>query len=226
MNGDPDEFEIDYLKRAYDRRAPEFESKYERADPVQRAELARLAEFVRDALRGRRVLEIACGSGYWTRCVAESARSVVGIDPAPRMLDLARARNLPGDVVEFRVGDAYRLHEIEGRFDAALAMFWLSHVPLSRLARFLDELRARLEPDSVVFMADDVYDPGTGGVLVRKPGIRDTFKRRTLRDGTEQVILKNYFDESALRGLFAVRAAELNVSVGRCFWWVRCVLRA
>jgi ubiquinone/menaquinone biosynthesis C-methylase UbiE len=52
------------------------------------------------------VLELACGSGHWTRLLAARARSVTAIDAAPEMLALARqrAKDLP---VEFIPADVF-----------------------------------------------------------------------------------------------------------------------
>jgi SAM-dependent methyltransferase len=52
------------------------------------------------------VLELACGSGHWTRLLAARARSVTAIDAAPEMLAAARqrAKDLP---VEFLQADVF-----------------------------------------------------------------------------------------------------------------------
>ena len=208
------------LRDYYDRRAREYEAIYRRDDPVRQGEQTAIAEAMRVALAGRRVLELACGTGYWTARLADVARSVVGVDASPRMLSVACAKGPPHESVAFLLGDAYRLPFVAGAFDGALANFWLSHVPRARTSAFLADLHAHLAPGAVVAMADNVYVPGVGGELVTRPGTHDTFKRRRLADGSAHEVLKNYYDADQLQRLLAPLADGLHIHVGRCFWWV------
>jgi SAM-dependent methyltransferase len=212
--------EMSILREYYQRRAPEYEQVYYRDDRVRQGELETIAAAMSQALAGRRVLEIACGTGYWTERLAPVARHIVATDVAPGMLALAQAKGLAPDRVDFLHGDAYALDRVPGMFDAALAMFWFSHVPRGRIAAFLDGLNARLGPGAVVFLGDNAYLPGVGGDLVTTPGSEDTFKLRHLQDGSRYEVLKNYYDRRQLREIFAPRARGLDVRVGTCYWWV------
>jgi ubiquinone/menaquinone biosynthesis C-methylase UbiE len=208
------------LEAYYSRRAPEYEAIYRRDDPVRRAEQAALARALCEAVSGKSVLEIACGTGYWTEAAARTARRIVAIDTSEAMLDIAGRKPVSAERVEFRRGDAYALESVPGVFDAVLASFWLSHVPRTRMDEFLGRLHRRLGSGGAVFLADNVYVPGIGGELVHKPGHRDTYKRRILADGSEHEILKNYYDADSLAGLFEDRAAGMRIHHGTCFWWV------
>lgn len=70
-------------------------------------------------------------------------------------------------------------------------------------------------------MAENMLQEGVGGELIRKPGIEDTFKRRTLTDGSVHEVLKNYYDRSELEVLFSPFATDLKVEMGTCFYRVR-----
>jgi SAM-dependent methyltransferase len=211
------------MREYYDRRAGEYEEIYRRDDPVRQGELAAIGDALREAVAGRRVLEVACGTGYWTPGIADVAERVLGIDASADVLTVARGKPVPARKAEFWLADAYALRELPGEFDAAVAIFWLSHVPKARVCGFLDGLHTRLEPGAVVFMADNVYIPGVGGELVTRAGSDDTYKLRTLGDGSRHEILKNYYDEQQLRALLHPWAADLRVEVGQCFWWLSYV---
>lgn len=213
------------MEEYYSRRAEEYEQIYRRDDPRRQAELQALAEAMRHVLSGRRVLEVACGTGYWTRVAAEVADHIVATDLSPEMLAIAAAKSLPHGRVEFRRADAYALQEVEGDYDAALANFWLSHVPGARITEFLRGLHGKLPPRSRVFMADNVYVPGVGGELVTPPGSEDTYKLRTLGDGSTHLVLKNYFGEGELREALQPYANSLKIQMGACFWWVSYELK-
>lgn len=200
----------------YGRRAQEYERIYQRDDPVERAELAGIRATILEVFPGRRVLEVACGTGFWTQVLAEVAESVMATDASPEVLDEARKKGMDS-VVELREAGAYDLAAVPGSYDAALATFWLSHVPRARLAGFLDQLHRRLEPGAVVLLVDSVFVPGLGGHIVASDETDDTFKLRTLESGEEYRVLKNYHSEEELRRLFAA-TDRLRLRVGERYW--------
>ena len=204
----------------YNRRAKEYEEIYHRTDPVRQKELTKIAALMKDVLTNRRVLEIACGTGFWTAAAAETAEKVIALDISDEMLAIAKTKDLPNEKVRFYTGDAYKLDLVDGTFNAGLANFWLSHVPKSRLNNFLQGLHRKLSSGAVVFMADNVYVPGIGGELIRKPGREDTFKLRELADGSRHEVLKNYHDAGQLRGILEPLSSRLQINTGDCFWWL------
>src|SRR4030095_4307148 len=172
------------LAEYYDRRAREYERICFRDDPVRQGEQETIATAMRHLFRDRRVLEVACGTGFWTEKISSVVQYLCAIDVSPEMLAIARSKALPADKVEFHQGDAYALDSLPELFDAGLANFWFLPLPKSRIDEFLAEFHTRLVPGAVVFMADNVYSPGIGGELVERPGVADTFKMRTLSDGS------------------------------------------
>jgi len=209
------------LVQYYRRRTQEYDRIWQRDDPLRQAEQTAVADALKDCLQHRHVLEVACGTGFWTGFAAEVAASVCAIDVAPEMLALAQARKLPPQCVQFRLGDAYALDKIPGDFDAGLANFWFSHIPKAQLQEFLTGFHRRIGAGAVVFMADNVYVPGIGGELMTHPGVADTYKLRELADGSKHQVLKNYYDAEEIREVLAPRSSNLEVRIGKCFWWVR-----
>ena len=208
------------LMRYYDGRAPEYEELYYRNDPVRLGEFDRAADVMARKLRDRNVLEIACGTGYWTERLVKCARSVMATDVSADMLSFARKKNISGKVVKFRCADAYDLAPVEGQFDAGVANFWLSHVPRSMLDEFLRGFHRRLGSGAVVFMIDNYRVPGYGGEFIRVAGSEDTFRRRQIADGSSHVIIKNYYDEAQLQDIFSPHTDVLEVNSGQYYWWL------
>jgi SAM-dependent methyltransferase len=208
----------------YSYRAGEYEEIYHRPDQIRQKELAEIAADLKGVLSSRNVLEIACGTGFWTAVAIEAAERVVAIDISEEMLAVARAKGLPDNRVKFCSCDAFKLDSLEGTFNAGLANFWFSHIPKSRLNKFLCGFHEKLIGGAVVFMADNVYMSGIGGELVVKPECEDTYKLRKLSDGSEYEVLKNYYDESQLCEIFGPVSSELKVKVGDCFWWVNYIV--
>lgn len=91
--------------------------------------LAYVAERV--TLNGARVLDVGCGGGILSEALARAGADVVGIDLAPRVLDVARLHlhesNVNVDYREIAVEDLAR--DMPAQFDAITCMEMLEHVP-------------------------------------------------------------------------------------------------
>lgn len=85
--------------------------------------------------QGSRVLDLATGPGYAAAEAAALGASVVGVDIAPAMVELARRLH---PTVEFRVAEAEALPFKNDVFDAAVSNFVVPH--LSRHERAVSEL--------------------------------------------------------------------------------------
>ncbi|HYG55784.1 MAG TPA: methyltransferase domain-containing protein [Burkholderiales bacterium] len=181
----------------YRRRAAEYEQIY--AKPERQADLSVLRRVIPHAMRGRRVLEIACGTGYWTTLIAKEARSVVAVDLAEEPMGLARAKPYPEGNVAFHSVDAYALPSALGSFDGAYAGFWWSHVPRQRVGEFLASLHARLEPGAKVLLMDNRYVEGSSTPIAETDADGNTYQHRRLADGSLNRVLKNFPTEEELR---------------------------
>jgi demethylmenaquinone methyltransferase/2-methoxy-6-polyprenyl-1,4-benzoquinol methylase len=190
----------DGLMRAYyAARAPEYDAIYRK--PERQADLRAIEQWVPSKFVGAGVLEIACGTGYWTRFIAPVARHVTALDAAPETLDIGRAR-VPGSNVEFVVGDAYDPPR-NTHFDAAFCGFWFSHVPRARQREFLSALNAALRPGAMVVMLDNRYVEGSSTPVSEHDADGNGYQARKLADGSTHLVLKNFPSESELRSLVA-----------------------
>jgi len=105
------------------------------------------------SLQGKRVLDVACGDGYFTRPLRlMGAREVVGIDISREMIELARKKEeATGLGIRYEVADGANLAAMAddlGSFDIATAQ-WLFDYAETRehLQGMCDSLAAILEPD-------------------------------------------------------------------------------
>lgn len=174
----------------YRRRAAEYEAIY--AKPERQADLAVLGRTIPERLDGERVLEIACGTGYWTERIARRAASVTAIDLAEEPMRIAQARTYERGNVTFRGADAYALPPGLGRFTAAYAGFWWSHVPRERRGEFAASLHARLEPGARVIFMDNRYVEGNSTPIAHTDAAGNTYQDRRLADGSVTRIVKNF----------------------------------
>ncbi len=208
------------MKLYYSERAKEYEKVYFRDDVVRQQEQLKIQATMKQLFANKDVLEVACGTGYWTQFVVQTASHITAIDFSEEVLDIAKEKNINSNKAIFHQGDAYQLDKVPGRFNAAYANFWLSHIPKTRIQEFLKQLHTRLGSGSPVFLADNMYNESVGGTLVQKLNDENTYKVRTLDGGSQYEILKNYFSKTELRELFEPYSCDLEVHIGRCFWWV------
>lgn len=174
----------------YDRRAPEYDRVYDK--PERQGDIRELSAFLQTSLTGRRVLDVAAGTAFWTARYADRAEAVAVVDASASTLEVARQRRRWPTSATFHECDAFDLDRVPGRWDAAFVGFFWSHVPLDSVSLFLDGLLARLEPDAVVVFADNNYVEGSNHPIVRTDADGNTYQRRHLDDGSEWEVRKNF----------------------------------
>jgi demethylmenaquinone methyltransferase/2-methoxy-6-polyprenyl-1,4-benzoquinol methylase len=204
------------LENYYDRRAGEYEKIYEK--PERQHELEWLRHRIPELLRGRKVLEVACGTGYWTQFIARSAGRVHACDINESVLEIAREKPLPRSRVSFFKADAITLEGVPSGCDAAFAGFWWSHVRKRDLARFVTNLAARLEPGALMLMLDNTYAEGSSTPVSRRDAEGNTYQMRRLANGDEHEVLKNFPTSKELADEIAPIAAEAHLETLKYYW--------
>lgn len=204
------------LQEYYARRAGEYEKRYEL--PERQADLATIRRLLERELAGRRALEVACGTGYWTRIAAPVVLSLVATDAVSEVLAAAR-RELPSaGRARLVQADAYRLPFAAEAFDAALLLFWWSHVPRERRSDFLHGLGRVLRRDSLVILADNRYVEENSTPISFQDESGNTYQRRSLDVGGEYVVLKNYPVPGELETTFRPFLRDIEVTELEYYW--------
>jgi demethylmenaquinone methyltransferase/2-methoxy-6-polyprenyl-1,4-benzoquinol methylase len=206
----------------YARRAAEYERVY--TSPRWQNDLAVLRPRVAAFFAGRRVFEVACGTGYWTQIAAERARAVHASDVNDDTLALARAKSYAAPVsLERR--DAYAPAAAPGGFDAGLAALWLSHVDLARMDAFLRAFHSHLEPGAAVLMFDERgTDERPNPPASRFDEAGNRYEMRRLQDGERFEIVKNLLDRDGLEARLRPHATGVSYRELRYFWLLEYVV--
>ena len=204
----------------YNKRAPIFDEKYDFNRPDYGPALREMAGAVVEALKGRRVLEVAAGTGIWTRVASACAVSITATDATPATLAEAREKFKDNPRVSLVQADAYRLQDLPGSFDGGLAVQWFSHVPKQRYGEFFESFHGCLTKGAVVFVADSSAEAVMPMGTYSRLGQPDTYQQRQLPDGSTYEIIKNFFSVEDLLRIFGPRSHDLRVGGNTNFWWV------
>ena len=206
------------LRRYYARRAAEYEAFY--AKPERQADLAAMTSRIVDTFRGQHVIELACGTGWWSRHIASAATSLDAFDINEETLAIARTKPVPAGVARFAVGDAYAPLTPAQPYDAAFAGFWWSHVLKRDLSRFLGGLHRVLAPGARVVFLDNSYVEGSSTPVSRIDANGDGWQMRKLGDGSTHEVLKNFPSEDELLSAVAPWTRDATVTQYDYFWWL------
>jgi demethylmenaquinone methyltransferase/2-methoxy-6-polyprenyl-1,4-benzoquinol methylase len=187
------------MLRYYDERASEYEEAYVLGtgtasipDPeIFRREASLLAGIVERFARGRMV-DLACGTGYWLPHYAARCSSVTLIDQAPRMLDECRKKIVALDAADRMtcVQDDVLEHSLPSHaFDSAVIGFLISHLTDEEEHRLFERLRAMLDAGGRFLILESAWSPERA-----RHNVKIERQERRLNDGTCFEIYKRYID--------------------------------
>ncbi len=205
----------------YRDRAGEFEDVY--SNPEEQEDLKTATDLFCGLFAGKSVLEVACGTGWWTERIARVAESVLAIDINESMIAIAREKKLDGNV-SFEVSDIFAF-ATDARFDAVFCGFIWSHILLEDLDRLIARIDGFVKPGGAIAFIDCNPVEGTKHDLNRIAKIDEngnTFQNRTLRDGSAHLVLKNFPDERFIRTKLSPVCQKIRYIKLRYYWITIC----
>jgi SAM-dependent methyltransferase len=208
----------------YAERAREYERIYDK--PERQADLMKLRGLAPRTFAGKKVLELACGTGYWTEILSQTAASVLAVDVNDEVLDIARAKPIDRRKVRFQRADIYALPAFPELFTGCLAVFWWSHVPKQRLPAFLRGMHRALAPDARVVFIDNAYVEGSSTPISRADADGNTYQKRKLDDGSTHEVLKNFPTGGELSAAVTDLACDVEVKFLEYYWMLSYVAKA
>lgn len=205
----------------YRERAHEYDKVYH--NPPEQGDLQEASRIFQTLFAQKMVLEIACGTGYWTEQIAATAAAVDATDANEAMLQIARARPVKGNV-RFAVADMYTLTPGK-KYDAVFGGFIWSHIPVQDLDGLMDRLAGCLQPDGLLVFIDSniVKNTPHDAKKIANTDINgNTYQERTLDNGDAYLVLKNFPDEAFLVERLARVGAEVTVLRLEYYWIAYC----
>ncbi len=186
------------LETYYAKRAKEHDKVY--LKPERQEDLHFLKEELPKMVAGKKVLDIGCGTGYWTYYLSQSATHITGVDVNQPVLDEATEREY-GCPVSFQQGSYYELSSLEDTYEVVFGGFVYSHVPKEKEEAFIHNILERLVPGSQLILLDNRYVEGSSTPISRTDTAGNTYQTRKLESGESFEILKNFPTEEGFHKL-------------------------
>jgi demethylmenaquinone methyltransferase/2-methoxy-6-polyprenyl-1,4-benzoquinol methylase len=142
------------------------------------------------------VLELACGTGLFTRHLAPRVAALTAVDASPEVIAINRQRVAAGNV-RYVEANLFAF-DPKARHDLVFMSFWLSHVPPARFAAFWSMVRRALAPGGVAYIVDSAHDPTSTAANHPTPDRHAGIVTRRLDDGREFRIVKVFHEPAAL----------------------------
>ena len=174
------------------------------------AEVAQLGEALKVFEPRGDLLELACGTGWWTEYLVSYAQTLTAVDASEEVLEL-NAQRVQSEKVSYIQADLFEW-QLEQKFDTIFFSFWLSHVPPERFDLFWTKLRDWLNPGGRVFLIDSLYEAQSTAKDQSLRGPNDEVATRRLNDGRTFETVKVFYQPGELEGRLEQLGWHANVS--------------
>ena len=102
-------------------------------------------------------LDIGCGTGAFSRRLAERCDHILALDLSPQMIQLARERSSQQSNIVFEIADVMTREFASEQFDCIASIATLHHLPFDAI---LAKMKRALKPNSTLLVLDLFQDQG------------------------------------------------------------------
>jgi SAM-dependent methyltransferase len=201
----------------YSDRAKEYEQIY--LIPERQADIEHLSQFLQKTFYEKEVLEIACGTGFWTARISKTAKRILATDINKTVVDIAQGKQYASPI-DFLVEDMYSLPAAT-QFECLFGGFIWSHIKLEELVPFLSAVSKLVKPGGTVVFTDNNYIAGSNIPIAETDEHGNTYQIRSLADGTQHKVLKNFSTEDAIKLALKDFASVVEFISYEYYWVVK-----
>lgn len=200
----------------YKKRASEYEEVYQK--PERQSDLRQMEDYLSRRFVNQSILEIACGTGYWTQILSRNTKSILATDINQEVLDIARKKRYGKQNVSFQELDIWELKKEGGHFDGLFGGFIWSHIPREATLAFLTTAVNQVVAKGELLFLDNKYVSGNSTEISRKDVQGNTYQKRKLSSGEEFEILKNFPGRAEMEALAEEIEADFKWKEYDYYW--------
>lgn len=202
----------------YKDRAKEYEKLYSK--PERQEDLKSAATILQEIFADKQVLEIACGTGYWTEKIAATATSIFATDINESVIEIAKKKDFLSKQVSFGIADIYNFSD-NNKFESLFGGFIWSHILLQDLDKFLLTVNSLVSAGGTVVFMDNNYVEGSNHPITERDEHGNSFQTRKLEDNTTHLVLKNFPTEIFLQQKLKDMVGEFKF-FNLTYYWIIC----
>jgi demethylmenaquinone methyltransferase/2-methoxy-6-polyprenyl-1,4-benzoquinol methylase len=199
----------------YSERAKEYEQIYQK--PERQEDLKKLRIILKDLFSAKSVFEIACGTGYWTQFISETAKSIFAVDINETVIEIARSKKYQSPAT-FEMVDILNLSNINEKFDSGFAGFIWSHIPKQELDVFFSGFISNISPGGLVVFIDNQYVDGSSTPIESKDDYGNTYQIRNLSNGSNYKVMKNFPADKEILDVIDQIGSDIEIERLKYFW--------
>ncbi len=154
---------------------------------------------------GEKIVDVGCGVGVWSTIMAKKGAYVVSTDILSRMLHKSSDRFKKFGLesqTSLILSDGFNLPFRDGCFDGATLNWVLSHIPVSRNKKFINEIRKAVRCGGWLFISDSYWRGQESG--------KEQIQIREVDKGKYEVY-KYYYEPAELRDLVETTFGKVKV---------------
>ncbi|MGP8215301.1 MAG: class I SAM-dependent methyltransferase [Bacteroidia bacterium] len=201
----------------YAERAKEYEKIYEK--PERQSDLSAASELLQNIFLNKNLIELACGTGYWTQRIAKCAGNVIATDINAPVIEIAKTKVYEKNNVDFSIADIFN-YSLEQPHDNLFAGFIWSHIKLQELGSFIDALHCFVKPGGLVAFIDNNYVEGSSLPVVCTDEHGNKYQERELENGKKYSIVKNFPSNALFKQVLEGKGENIKFFSLKYYWLV------
>ncbi len=202
----------------YRERAKEYENVY--LKPERQDDIVSAGSILMEQFTQKTILEIACGTGFWTQRIAQTATAIMATDINEAVIEIAKQKKYANALVTFERADIFNYCS-STKYEGLFGGFIWSHIPLQSIDKFLRILNSFTAPDGTIVLMDNNFVKGNSSPVTYTDKEENTFQTRALDDGTTHLIMKNFPTEGFLREKLSEIAIDIQF-IKLKYYWILC----
>lgn len=205
------------LKTYYQKRANEYELVYDK--PERQADLKQLHEYLKTTFANQTVREVACGTGYWTKTIAQTCKFIHATDINTEVLEIAKTKNYENKNVRFEQKDLWDFEGTVDNMDSLFGGFIWSHILKEELPRFLSMVKNLINDKGQLLFIDNKYVEGSSTAISRTDKNGNTYQWRPLQNGEKYEVLKNFPTKAEI--IILIKGLNLEMEwIDLGYYWI------
>ena len=208
------------MEKYYAKRALEYEDIYLR--PERQDYIRQSKNLLKEYFNNKYVLEVACGTGFWTETISEVSKYILATDINSEVIEIAKNK-VYNCKIDFIQDDSYELSRIKEKYDSFFAGFWFSHIPKSKIEIFFNVIHKKTNKNALIIFMDNLYVEGKNTPISRFDAEGNSYQIRKLKDNSQHEVLKNFYKENELKNYFKKYGNEIEITNKKYYWILKYI---